>query len=74
MNEKGQLAKIRGILADIDGTLYYRGDVIPQAIESVSHLRKKGLTLFFLTNTDSKSPKTVFKTMQNYGFFIWMFR
>ena len=68
MNKIRKLANLKGILADIDGTLYYKGELIPKAIKTVEFLRKKGLNIFFLTNTDSKSPKTVFKILQNYGF------
>jgi len=72
MSKKKILANIKGIFADIDGTLYFKGEPIPGAIETVSHLRKMGLNLVFLTNTDSKSPKTVLKTLQEHGFNIKM--
>ena len=70
MGEKEKFNAIKGILADIDGTLYFKGAVIPRAIEVISRLREKGLKFIFFTNTDSKSPKTVLKTLQNYGFNI----
>ncbi|MFX0076510.1 MAG: HAD-IIA family hydrolase [Candidatus Hermodarchaeota archaeon] len=62
------LDNIRGILTDIDGTLYFKENPIPNSIETVSNLRKAGLKLLFLTNTDSKTPNTVYKTLQDYGF------
>ena len=61
---------IKGILSDIDGTLYFKGAPIKGAIETVSKLRGAGLKLLFFTNTDSKSPKTVLINLQNYGFEI----
>lgn len=68
MSKKRKLNNIKGILTDIDGTLYFKGKPIPNSIETVSKLRKAGLKLLFLTNTDSKSPSTVYKTLQEYGF------
>ena len=59
---------VKGILSDIDGTLYFKGQHTPGAIEAVSKIRKKGIKLLFFTNTDSKSPQTVYKTLTNYGF------
>lgn len=57
-------------MADIDGTLYFKGSAISGTIEAVEELRKKGIKLLFLTNTDSKSPRTVFNTLIEYGFSI----
>jgi HAD superfamily hydrolase (TIGR01458 family) len=59
---------IKGILSDIDGTLYFKGKPTQGAIKTVSKIRKKGIKLLFFTNTDSKSPQTVFKTLIDYGF------
>ncbi len=64
------LGYIRGILCDIDGTLYFKGSPIPGAIETLSKLRKVGKKLLFLTNTDSKTPKTVYQQLINYGFHV----
>ena len=65
-----KLGFVRGILCDIDGTLYFKGRVIPYAIETVSYLRDKGYKIVFLTNTDSKTPNEVVNTMLNYGFSV----
>lgn len=64
------MKQIKGILADIDGTLYFKGSPISGTIEAVEKLRKKGIKLLFFTNTDSKSPRTVFNTLNEYGFSI----
>ena len=58
--------EIKGILMDIDGTLYFKGAPIQGAIETLSKLRKKGLKFLFFTNTDSKSPLTILKILQDY--------
>ena len=70
MNETELFHNLKGLLIDLDGTLYYKGKPTIGAIKSVSSLREKGLKLLFFTNTDSKSPKTIFKILQAYGFEI----
>ncbi len=69
MNKK--LDNIKGILSDIDGTLYFKGAPISGAIAAINNLRDLGIKLLFFTNTDSKSPKTVLKILQDYGFTIY---
>ncbi|MHA2037589.1 MAG: HAD-IIA family hydrolase [Promethearchaeota archaeon] len=70
MEEKKYYKNIKGILTDIDGTLYFKGEPIQGAIETLSKLRKKGLKFLFLTNTDSKIPRTILKILNNFGFNI----
>jgi len=65
-----KLGFVRGILCDIDGTLYFKGRVIPYAVETVSYLLDNGYKIVFLTNTDSKTPNEVVNTMLNYGFSV----
>ena len=65
---KKKLKNIKGILSDIDGTLYFKGSPIPGAIETVSTLRRKGIKLLLFTNTDSKTPKSIYKNLLEYGF------
>ena len=62
------MKSIKGILSDIDGTLYNKGAPVPGAIEAVEILRNKGIKLLFFTNTDSKTPKNVYRMLINYGF------
>ncbi|MFX1379733.1 MAG: HAD-IIA family hydrolase [Promethearchaeota archaeon] len=68
MLKKGKLKFIKGILTDIDGTLYFKGNVIPNSIETITKFRETGLKILFLTNTDSKTPNRVLKTLREYGF------
>jgi HAD superfamily hydrolase (TIGR01458 family) len=70
MEIKKDFSGIKGILSDIDGTLYFKGSPIPRAVETVSYLRELGLKILFFTNTDSKSPKTVLKILKDYGFSV----
>lgn len=69
-NSDKVLKPFKGILSDIDGTLYFKGAPIPGVIETISKLRKRGIKLLFLTNTDSKSPKTIYTQLIEYGFFV----
>ena len=69
MNKK--FDSIKGILSDIDGTLYFKGAPIPGTIDAINKLRDLGMKLLFFTNTDSKSPKTVLKILQDHGFTIY---
>ena len=64
------LHSVRGILCDIDGTLHFKGAPIPGAIDALLRLRKQKKKLLFLTNTDSKSPRTVFNKLLAYGFAV----
>ena len=64
------LGNVSGILCDIDGTLYFKGSPILGAIETLSKLRKAKKKLLFLTNTDSKPPRNVYKQLIDYGFYV----
>jgi phospholysine phosphohistidine inorganic pyrophosphate phosphatase len=63
-----EFGKLKSILSDIDGTLYFKGKLIEGAIETVSELKRRGFKLLFFTNTDSKTPKTIYSILKNYGF------
>jgi len=64
------LKPIKGVLSDIDGTLYFKGKPISAAIETIDRLREKEIQLLFLTNTDSKTPRSIYKLLKDYGFSI----
>ena len=64
------LGFVRCILCDMDGTLYYRGKIIPNAVETVSYLLKKGYKIVFLTNTDSRPPKEILEILLKFGFSV----
>ncbi|MFW9819789.1 MAG: HAD-IIA family hydrolase [Candidatus Thorarchaeota archaeon] len=68
MVKKRKLTNIKGILTDIDGTLYFKGKPIPNSIETIRKLRKARIKILFLTNTDSKSPSTVYNILKEHGF------
>ncbi len=61
----------KAFLIDLDGTLYFKGEPYPGAIETVNYLRQKKYQLRFLTNTTAKTPKMLHAQMQALGFDIY---
>lgn len=62
--------KPKAFLIDLDGTLYFRGESCPGAIETVNHLRQQDYQLRFLTNTTAKTPKMIYQQVKELGFHI----
>ena len=61
----------KAFLIDLDGTLYFKGEPCPGAIETVNYLRQERYQLRFLTNTTAKTPKMLHAQMQALGFDIY---
>ncbi len=61
----------KAFFIDLDGTLYFKGEPYPGAIETVNYLRQKKYQLRFLTNTTAKTPKMLHEQMQALGFDIY---
>lgn len=61
----------KAFLIDLDGTLYFKGEPCPGAIETVNYLRQENYQLRFLTNTTAKTPKMLHAQMQALGFDIY---
>jgi len=55
MLSMSDISKLKGILFDLDGVLYVGNEALPGAAETLEHLRSKGKTCRFLTNTTTKS-------------------
>jgi len=60
--------KIRALLVDLDGTLYFKGAPILGAAGALQQLKEAGIGLCFLTNTDSKSVRTIRRDLERMGF------
>jgi len=58
---------IKGLLIDLDGTIYNDNVPIPGAIETVNRLRERGIPFRFITNTTMKSRKTLKKKLAGMG-------
>ena len=61
---------VKAILCDIDGTLYFKGEAIEGAIDTVSLIKDLGIKILFFTNTDSKSPHQIYNILKDFGFQI----
>ncbi len=61
----------KAFLIDLDGTLYFKGEPYPGAIETVNYLRQEKYQLRFLTNTTAKTPRMLHAQMQALGFDIY---
>ncbi len=55
-----ELRGIKGLVVDLDGTLYVGGNVLPGVKGALFALRKGGLPMRFLTNTTSKPREAIF--------------
>ncbi len=62
--------KIKGLLADLDGTLYEDGEPIEGVRETLSHLRASGLVLRYVTNTTRKPRSAIYERLISLGFEI----
>ncbi|GAB4244739.1 MAG: TIGR01458 family HAD-type hydrolase [Thermoleophilia bacterium] len=61
------MIRIRGVLLDVDGTLYSRGAAIPGAAEALAYLRDQRIPFRLLTNIDSQSPAEIAAELQEAG-------
>ncbi len=69
MSNQGDM-KIRGLLIDLDGTLYFQNRPYPGAARALSELRKAGYSLRFTTNTTAKTPEMIRQKLIGMGFDI----
>lgn len=60
----------RGVLLDIDGTLYLEERPIAGAIEAVEQLRARGFQLRFITNTSACLPDALADKLRSMGFTV----
>jgi HAD superfamily hydrolase (TIGR01458 family) len=63
-----ELGGPRGLLLDLDGTLYQSGEPLPGAVETVRALEAAGVPFRFVTNTTSKSRAAVADKLAGMGF------
>ncbi|MBU0532841.1 phosphoglycolate/pyridoxal phosphate family phosphatase [Candidatus Micrarchaeota archaeon] len=58
---------IKGVIFDLDGTLYRGKKVIDGAAETLERLRNSGVKVLFLTNAATKSRENVAQKLTNMG-------
>lgn len=61
------MQRVKVLLIDLDGTLYFRGEKIPGAEQALNELRRRGFVLRFLSNTDSKSVPSIARNVLSMG-------
>ena len=61
------LSGIKGCLIDFDGTLYFRGAMIPGAREAIERLMEMNLRIRFFTNIDSQTNESISANLQSMG-------
>jgi HAD superfamily hydrolase (TIGR01458 family) len=59
---------IKGVLLDLDGTLYVGGEAVAGAREAVGSLRASGLAVRYVTNTTRKPRAWVCERLRSMGF------
>ncbi|TYP72544.1 TIGR01457 family HAD-type hydrolase [Paenibacillus methanolicus] len=60
-------APMRGLLIDLDGTLYHGNTMIEGADELILLLRERGIPYLFVTNNSTASPETVAERLNRMG-------
>ncbi len=65
-----RLADAAGALCDLDGTLYVGDELIPGAVEAIDFLRERGMRLRFLTNTTTRSRRSLHLHVRSLGLSI----
>lgn len=58
---------IRGLLIDLDGTVYQGRDLLPGAVDTTEWLRRRGVPFLFTTNTSRKSRAAVVESLARLG-------
>jgi len=64
------MARIRGVLVDLSGTIHIEDQVIPGAIQAIERLREHGLLLKFATNTTKEGRNRLHRRLLDIGFDI----
>jgi HAD superfamily hydrolase (TIGR01458 family) len=62
------LSSVRGLLVDLDGTLYLKDSPLPGAIDALARLRDAGIALRFVTNTSACLPAIIAAKVRSMGF------
>ncbi|WP_409290125.1 TIGR01457 family HAD-type hydrolase [Peribacillus sp. SCS-37] len=60
------MKEYKGYLIDLDGTIYRGTEVIEEAGDFISQLRKKGIPYLFVTNNSSRTPGQVAQKLRDF--------
>ena len=64
---RARLARVRGLLVDLEGTVRFGGSPIPGAAEALNRLRAAGYALRFTTNIDSMPADDICRGLTEIG-------
>ena len=64
---KPALTGLRGLMLDLDGTVYQDNRLIAGAAETIAALRERGYRLRFVTNTTNKRRETIRDRLDTLG-------
>ncbi|MDD4255840.1 MAG: TIGR01458 family HAD-type hydrolase [Methanofollis sp.] len=70
MAGKAGKREIRGVLLDIDGVLYVGGQAVEGGREAVAWLRDNGIPFRCVSNTTSRSRRSIAEKLRGYGYEI----
>jgi len=58
---------IKAVAFDLDGTVYYGNQLIAGAIETIEHIKARGMDVFYFTNNSGKSRAEIYSKLVNMG-------
>lgn len=61
------MTRYQALLIDIDGTIYFKGQLIDGAVNFLKELKENNVTIRYLTNTTSIAPHKIVERLNNYG-------
>jgi 4-nitrophenyl phosphatase len=61
------MKKYKGYLIDLDGTMYRGTEVIEEAVDFISLLKKHHIPYLFVTNNSSRTPEQVAAKLRDFG-------
>ncbi len=62
-----KMPPVRGVLSDLDGTVYQQGRIISGVQEALAELERMGIPVRFITNTTRKSRRNILKSLEELG-------
>ncbi|WP_459194128.1 HAD-IIA family hydrolase [Halosimplex sp. J119] len=61
------LSEVRGVIVDLDGTVYRGEGVLPGAADALAELRSRGIRLCFCSNNPTKTPAEYVERLAGMG-------
>lgn len=58
---------VRGVVIDLDGTVYRGDEAVPGAADAIAELRERGLPIRFVTNNPTRSPEQYAERLAEFG-------